>query len=116
MAVLLANLDDLKLHLDIKRPVHDGQLTLYLSSASNVVQDMVEVDPNAIPPEATLATLMYAQYLWELTQRRSARNGEDEAPVVDPRPWMMHLLRSLPSKATDGPLFTFPVASVYPAS
>jgi hypothetical protein len=63
--VTLASLDELKQKLGITRNVHDVELELYLRSASNMVRNRVVIDPSAIPPEATLATLLIAEQLWE---------------------------------------------------
>lgn len=95
-APLLATLDQLKTHLVITRPVHDIQLTIYLEAASDKVRGMVRNPPAA---GGTLATLLYAQYLWELTQRRSARAADDDGAsmLVNPEPEMRRLLGLPPS-------------------
>jgi hypothetical protein len=120
-AVVLASLDQLKQQLNITRNVHDVELTLYLQSASNMVLNRVVVDLTAIPPEATLATLIIAEHLWQTQRGDSARPGVDDEGMMDrPRGFAMprraeQLLLGLP-KVKTGPLFSFPPAPAYPAS
>lgn len=115
----LATLPQLKAQLDIKRPVHDTELELYLAAASNAVRARVVIDEAAVPPEATLATLIIADHLWQ-TQR-----GSDSRPGVDDERGQALLGFAIPRRAEQllagltsarsGPVFSFPPAPVYPA-
>jgi hypothetical protein len=117
----LATLEQLKAQLTITRPNHDVELKLYLQAASNMVLNRVVVDLTAIPPEATLATLIIAEHLWQTQRGDSARPGVDDEGMMDaPRGFAMprraeQLLLGLP-RVKGGPLFSFPPAQLYPVS
>lgn len=108
----LASLDQLKAQLGMNalRNVHNGELELYLASASNVVRARVVIDETAVPSEATLATLIIADHLWETQRGASAHPGldEDTDTVAQMRRGFAiprraeHLLAGLPQKVMGG--------------